>query len=229
MIASRFPLSPSADPSPGWPSSPRPRCWPCAGALGRPAAAHAGTNGQQIQICASVLTTFGKAVIFGSNQNGLSTAGPDVRVLWTEPKFGPRCNPLAGWWWKGTVTIYWYHADGSYYRSSTCTIPPPSSPTGSPASVPTARPDRSTAPTAASSRGSGGPHSARAAVTGAECSARRQGRRRRRSRENQQCAMRRNHWAPMQSSGRIAAVAIVTPLWTGGTLSGPAALSQCAR
>jgi len=94
-----------------------------AGALGRPAPAHAGSNGQQIQVCASVLTTFGKAVIVGSNQNGLSTAGPDVRVLWTEPKFGPRCNPLANWWWKGTVTIHWYYADGSYYRSSTCTIP----------------------------------------------------------------------------------------------------------
>src|SRR3954451_2588594 len=94
-----------------------------AGALGRPAAAHAGTNGQQSQVCASVLTTFGEAVILGPNQNGLSTASPAVRVLWTEPKFGPRCNPLAGWWWKGTVTIYWYHADGSYYRSSTCRIP----------------------------------------------------------------------------------------------------------
>src|SRR4051812_27628250 len=91
-----------------------------AGTLSRPAAAHAATNGQQIQICASVLTSFGKAVILGSNQNGLSTASPDVRVLWTEPRFGPRCNPLANWWWKGTVTIYWYYADGSYYRSSTC-------------------------------------------------------------------------------------------------------------
>jgi hypothetical protein len=94
-----------------------------AGALGKPSAAHAGSNGQQIQICASVLTSFGKAFIVGPNQNGLVTASPNVWVPWTDTEFGPRCNQLKNYWWKGTVTIHWYYADGSYYRSSTCTIP----------------------------------------------------------------------------------------------------------
>jgi hypothetical protein len=88
-----------------------------------PTAAHAGSNGQQLNVCPSFVTQFGSATIVGPNQNGIVTMKHVDWLPWYDLVNGDyRCQPVAGWWWKGTVTIYWYKADGSYFRSSTCTV-----------------------------------------------------------------------------------------------------------
>ena len=88
-------------------------------ALAAAPAAHAGSNGQQIQLCTSVATITGTANILGQNQNGLGIYSPAFPLV----AFVGRCTPIWGWWWKGTVTIRWYHADGRFWRSSTCRVP----------------------------------------------------------------------------------------------------------
>ena len=90
-----------------------------AAAAGNAPLAQAGTNGQQIQLCTSVATVTGTATILGTNQNGLGIFSPRFPLV----AFVGRCTPIWGWWWKGTVNLNWYHADGSFYRSSTCRVP----------------------------------------------------------------------------------------------------------
>jgi hypothetical protein len=92
-------------------------------ALSTASQAHAGSNGQQVQLCSSPTTSFGTAFIIGPNQNGLVTASPTVKLAFAIPMYGSRCVELPNWWWNGRVTIHWYYAGGGYFRSSTCDVP----------------------------------------------------------------------------------------------------------
>lgn len=70
-----------------------------------PQAAHAGSNGQHIEI-----DSYGcwYSRLYGLNQNGTVT---DTGVFYL-PYYG--ANRVGGYWWKGTVHVYCYDQWGDY-------------------------------------------------------------------------------------------------------------------
>lgn len=78
-------------------------------AVSRPLAAHAGTNGQQLQVTCSQAASI---VVIGVNENG-----QEVTQSFYPDTSGGTTFTTNGWWWVGPVTILWYgpNGTGSYY------------------------------------------------------------------------------------------------------------------
>lgn len=71
--------------------------------------AHAGTNGQELQITCPKATS---VVVIGLNQNGQEVAQPFYL-----DSSGATTFTTSGWWWVGPVSILWYgpNGNGQYY------------------------------------------------------------------------------------------------------------------
>jgi hypothetical protein len=86
-------------------------------ALVAPSAALAGNNGQQIQLCPNLTVSNGFAYVIGPNQNGVTTVSPVFALgeASNDIRYQTGCRTINGYWWKGTVKVYWYRANGDLY------------------------------------------------------------------------------------------------------------------
>ena len=95
-------------------SSSRPRS---ACALGAPSDALAGNNGQQIKLCPNLTVSNGFAYVLGPYQNGATTVSPVFALgeASNDIRYQTGCRTINGYWWAGTVNVYWYRSDGRLY------------------------------------------------------------------------------------------------------------------
>lgn len=86
--------------------------------LASPGVAMAGTNGQQIAVDVSPSAAY--IQIHGHNQNNQVVTTP---VLWDG--YPGQYAGLAGWWWKGSVTIYigMPSTEGTLWVTKSCNVP----------------------------------------------------------------------------------------------------------
>ena len=96
-------------------------------ALGAPSDALAGNNGQQIQLCPNLTVSNGFAYVIGPNQNGATTVSPLFALgeASNDTRYQTGCRTINGYWWKGTVKVYWYRANGDLYvvGGDSCFVP----------------------------------------------------------------------------------------------------------
>jgi hypothetical protein len=84
--------------------------------------AFAGTNGQHVYPCATIVPVNSWVDIYGENQNGRGTALRNVYVTHNQCTEGPLVNE---YWWKGWVNLVWRVAStGESYASTSCYVPP---------------------------------------------------------------------------------------------------------
>jgi hypothetical protein len=79
--------------------------------------ASAGPNGQQVQVCTSKRLPQ-SALLMGTNQNGKYTVS---RRTWLS-EGARKCASFDGYW-KGNITVRWYHGDGQSFDQQSY-IPP---------------------------------------------------------------------------------------------------------
>jgi hypothetical protein len=94
-------------------------------ALAAPSSALAGNNGQQIKLCPNLTVSNGYAYVLGPNQNGATTVSPVFALgeASNDIRYQTGCRMIYGYWWKGTVSVYWYRANGDLYTKASCVVP----------------------------------------------------------------------------------------------------------
>jgi hypothetical protein len=94
-------------------------------ALGAPSDALAGNNGQQIKLCPNLTVSNGFAYVLGPNQNGVTTVSPVFALgeASNDIRYQTGCRTIYGYWWAGTVSVYWYRSDGRLYTKASCVVP----------------------------------------------------------------------------------------------------------
>jgi hypothetical protein len=94
-------------------------------ALAAPSTALAGNNGQQITLCPNTTVSNGFAYVLGPNQNGSTSVSPvfGLGEASGDARYQTGCRTIYGYWWKGTVSVYWYRSDGRLYDKRQCFVP----------------------------------------------------------------------------------------------------------
>jgi hypothetical protein len=94
-------------------------------ALAAPSSALAGNNGQQIQLCPDATVSNGWAYVLGPNQNGSTTVSPvfSLGEASGDVRYRTGCRMIYGYWWNGTVKVYWYRANGDLFTKASCVVP----------------------------------------------------------------------------------------------------------
>ena len=94
-------------------------------ALGAPSDALAGNNGQQIELCPNLDGLRRLRVRARSQPERRHDRQPHLALgeASNDIRYQTGCRTINGYWWAGTVNVYWYRSDGRLYTRDSCVVP----------------------------------------------------------------------------------------------------------